>query len=72
MSVLQLGEDPVHVETAPREVVVTDIKMPIGSMVDFLLKLCVAAIPAALVVAFVSVLIGFVILNVARALKVTG
>jgi len=47
-----------------RSVVVTDIKMPFGSMVIFLVKLALASIPALLIIyavmfAFVAILVLF-------------
>jgi len=48
-----------------RSVVVTDIKMPFGSMVIFLVKLALASIPALLIIyavmfAFIAILVLFV------------
>lgn len=36
-----------------KDVVVTDIRMPIGSMMSFMLKLAIAAIPAVLLLVMV-------------------
>ncbi len=42
-----------------REVTIVDIKMPFGSMVTFMVKLALAAIPAAIILAIIySVLAG--------------
>jgi hypothetical protein len=35
------------------EVIVTDIKMPVGSMISFMMKLAIAAIPAVLLLTIV-------------------
>jgi hypothetical protein len=35
------------------EVIVTDIKMPVGSMISFMMKLAIAAIPAVLLLTLV-------------------
>jgi len=45
-----------------RSVVVTDIKMPFGSMVIFLVKLALASIPALLII--YAVMFGFIMILV--------
>jgi len=35
-----------------KEVVITDIRIPLGAMMSFILKLAIAAIPAALLLTF--------------------
>ncbi|MFT5123251.1 MAG: hypothetical protein ACI9QL_000333 [Candidatus Omnitrophota bacterium] len=58
-------------QRAPMKVVVTDIKMPLGSMVVFMLKLMVASIPAMLimwlVVGLLSLLFGGIITAIVAA-----
>jgi CHASE2 domain-containing sensor protein len=42
------------------EVVITDIKMPFGSMVVFMVKWAIAAIPAFIILAFIGMfVVGF-------------
>jgi hypothetical protein len=40
----------------PAEVIITDVKIPFGSMVVLILKFVVASIPAALLLTFLGVL----------------
>ena len=48
-------------EQKPLRVVVTDFDMEFGTLVAFLIKLAMAAIPAGLAIAFVVVLLGSVL-----------
>lgn len=48
---LPVAANPAHVHTSRTEVVVTDIKMPFGSMVAFMIKWALAAIPAFIILA---------------------
>lgn len=50
-------------EQGTGQVVVTDIKMPFWSMVTFMVKAAVAAIPALLILFFSS--LGFVVIGIA-------
>jgi len=47
-----------------REVVVTDIKMPFGSMVTFMVKWAIAAIPAMIILGVLWYLVMMVIFSV--------
>lgn len=49
----------LHTEQINGKVVITDINMPFGSMVRFMVKATLAAIPAALIVAIVVGLASF-------------
>jgi len=46
-----------------KEVVVTDIRMSVGSMMSFLLKLAVASIPAVLILTIVVYLFSFYVFS---------
>lgn len=52
-----------------QEVTVTDINMPFGSMVRFLVKLTLAAIPAAVVVTIFSAILLFLLRTFAAGLS---
>ncbi|CAN5658471.1 hypothetical protein BH10ACI4_BH10ACI4_13160 [soil metagenome] len=43
---------------APRAVVITDINMPIGSMCRFMVKWVIAAIPAAIILWILMLIVG--------------
>lgn len=47
----------VHSDQMTGKVVVTDVKMPFGSMVVFMVKLALASIPAAIIVTVVMALV---------------
>lgn len=48
-------------QSATGKVVITDIRMPFGSMVNFMVKATLAAIPAAIIVTVVVTVIFFVL-----------
>lgn len=47
----------MHADQITGKVVVTDVKMPFGSMVVFMVKLALASIPAAIIVTVVMALV---------------
>lgn len=46
-----------------KEVIVTDIRMPVGAMMSFMLKLALASIPAVLVLVFVVYLVSLYVFS---------
>jgi hypothetical protein len=46
-----------------KEVIVTDIRMPVGAMMSFMLKLAIASIPAVLVLVFVVYLVSLYVFS---------
>ncbi len=66
---LQVGTEKPEsrVRTAsPRLVVVTDIQVPFGSLVVFILKCALASVPAILVLAVAGQLVGSVLSRLSR------
>lgn len=56
-----MNESSTQVVYTKNEVVITDIKMPFWSMVVFMIKWAIAAIPAFIVLAILSALVmGFI------------
>ena len=54
--------------TAPAHVTVVDIQMPFGSMVTFMIKWALAAIPAILILAILGAVVGGVFAGLFAAL----
>lgn len=66
---IQVGteEPPSRSRAArPRPVVVTDIQVPFGSLVAFIMKCALASIPAVLLLATVGQLVGSVLARLSR------
>ena len=51
----------VYTPVAPQTVVITDINMSIGAMCRFMVKWVIAAIPAAIIIWALLIVVGFII-----------
>lgn len=58
---LDLQADQNSPQRVTGKVIITDIKMPFGSMVNFMVKATLAAIPAAIIVSIVVSVIFFIL-----------
>jgi hypothetical protein len=54
------GREAMSQENMPQQVVVKDIRMTFGSMVIFMIKWSIAAIPAMIILGFIGAIIGLV------------
>ena len=51
---------PVQSQPGPQQVIVTDIHMPFGSMVGFMVKWAIASIPALIILILIGIIIEFI------------
>ena len=69
---LDLQADQNAPQRITGKVIITDIKMPFGSMVNFLVKMALASIPAALIVTVVVSVAWFVLITFFTGMAARG
>jgi hypothetical protein len=58
------GLQPSFASHDPRQVIITDIRVPFGSMVEFMVKWALASIPAMLILTVIGVVVFVLLLGV--------